>query len=178
MTHRFQNSDPAGWGVASGHVTIGANASGKFTVREGEGEPVLLAKRYKRQFTVSYTDLAEIESPKATLDFEGDPLPADAVIEGAPVVEITTPFTDGDGGYASAVVLSYDGDSDYDELGTSLALDEPAGVYTVLPPGDAFVFAGRELVVDLDGSVDLDTMTAGEVTFTVFYFRMSEVSDG
>jgi hypothetical protein len=115
--------------------------------------------------TITHTDLTDTDQQQA-FDFDAA-VPAGAVVLTA-YADVTIAFTDGAAGTATADlgVKTADTDAMLDaaDLSTAVAkVNGPKGV------ADSGHYGGVTLQITVDGSVNLDTFTAGAVTFYVFY---------
>lgn len=117
--------------------------------------------RYYRTFTFLDSDIA-VADTSAVIDF-GPELPPGALVVSV-ISNVAESFTDGDVGTFSADV-GIIGD---DDLYTPTALDID-GAVAVQSQSSAQDADGVQLKVKFSGSVNLSTLTAGEVGITVLY---------
>lgn len=129
----------------------------------------LRIKRAKR--TITTTDLTT-SGPQQKFDFTAA-LPTNAYFLGA-YVDVTTQFTDGAAGTATADlgIKTTDEDAFLDAADLSTAagkINIPRGA---LQTG---FMGGVTVTITIDGSVDVDTFTAGSATFHVIYLEIDAI---
>lgn len=122
--------------------------------------------------TVAHGDLTASAGTQ-TIDFAAA-LPANALVLTA-YADVTVAFTDGAAGTAACDVGVKSGDADAlldgIDLSTAIAkLNGPKGV------ADSGMYGGVTLAVKVDGTVDVDTFTAGSVTIKVYYIIVTDVA--
>lgn len=103
----------------------------------------------------------------------GSDLPADAQIHSAKI-DITTPFSGGGAANATADVGENGGDTDgyIDGANVFTGAASPASAPRgVLVPGQA---ASVTPVVTIASNVNVNTLTAGDILVTVYYFRTGQ----
>ena len=101
-------------------------------------------------------------------------LPADAWVLGS-YIDVTEAFTDGAAGTFTADLGESGGDTDAlidgADITTAIAkVGTPIGTL-----GTGFTYAGATLAIDIIGTVNVDTATAGALTVKVAYIRMDSL---
>lgn len=127
--------------------------------------------------TVSYADLPEAAIDYTAAQIEMEELPADAQIVGVEL-NVVEDFDDGAGATNQVDVGTSDEedlflDATADNLGTAGRV--AGGVAGDLMPSFA---GGVTPLLTFQSSVNLDTLTQGEVVVSVFYFRGDSVETG
>lgn len=133
-------------------------------------EQAIPAQLKEESFTVAFGDLTDSDGAQS---FDIATIPANHVVM-AIDSNVTVAFTDGAAGAFTFDVGIKGGDTDVFIDGGSLAaiarVDSPKGV-GALP--STLLIAGGTIAADIKADVNVDTATAGSVTFTVYYKDIS-----
>ena len=120
---------------------------------------------------ITTADLTDSDQQQQ-FDFD-DTLPATALVVGCDA-DVETAFTDGGVGTATADLGIKDGNTD----GFLDAVDLSTAVARLsVPRGDDIpgAYEAETPTIIVDGTVNLDTFTAGDVTFSVYYIDLANI---